>query len=89
MTVFKTGQADLVGGIGGTVDLQTTSPLSVDHRVVALDAFYNWTQFQQLTPGVKKAGESYTRTPRIPTRASSSRPGDTPRRPTATSCSAA
>jgi iron complex outermembrane recepter protein len=60
VTVFKTGQADLVGGIGGTVDLQTTSPLNVDHRVVALDAFYNWTQYQQLTPGVKKAGESYT-----------------------------
>jgi iron complex outermembrane receptor protein len=59
-TVYKTGQADLVGGIGGTVDLETVSPLSIDHRVVALDAFYNWTQFKQLTPGVKKAGESYS-----------------------------
>jgi iron complex outermembrane receptor protein len=60
VTVYKTGEADLVGGIGGTVDLHTTSPLSVDHRVVALNAFYNWTGFGQLTPGVKKAGESYT-----------------------------
>jgi len=59
-TVYKTGQADLVGGIGGTVDLETVSPLSIDHRVIALDAFYNWTQFKQLTPGVKKAGESYS-----------------------------
>ena len=58
--VFKTGQADLVGGLAGTVDLETTSPLSIDHRVVAVSAFYNWTQFKQLTPGVKKAGESYT-----------------------------
>jgi iron complex outermembrane receptor protein len=58
--VFKTGQADMVGGLGGTIDLQTTSPLSIDHRVLALSAFYNWTGFQQLTPGVKKAGESYT-----------------------------
>jgi iron complex outermembrane recepter protein len=59
-TVYKTGQADLVGGIGGTVDLQTVSPLAIDHRVVAIDAFYNWTQFKQLTPGVKKDGESYS-----------------------------
>lgn len=58
--VYKTGQADVVGGIGGTVDLQTTSPLSIDHRVAAVSAFYNWTALQQLTPGVKKAGESYT-----------------------------
>jgi hypothetical protein len=53
VTVYKTGQADLIGGIGGTVDLQTTSPLSFDHRVIALDAYYNWTQLGQLTPGPK------------------------------------
>jgi iron complex outermembrane receptor protein len=58
--VFKTGEADLVGGLAGTVDLETTSPLSIDHRVLALSAFYNWTQFKELTPGVKKAGESYS-----------------------------
>jgi iron complex outermembrane receptor protein len=60
VTVFKSGQADQVGGLGGTVNLETASPLSTDHRVVALSAFYNWTQLPQLTPGVKKAGESYT-----------------------------
>jgi iron complex outermembrane receptor protein len=59
-TVYKTGQADLVGGIGGTVDLQFTAPLSIDHRVIAVDAFYNWTDLGQLTPGQKVTGESYS-----------------------------
>ncbi len=59
-TVYKSGEADLVGGIGGTIDLQFTSPLSVDHRVIAVDAFYNWTNYGQLTPGQKVAGESYS-----------------------------
>jgi iron complex outermembrane receptor protein len=59
-TVYKTGQASLIGGIGGTVDLQFTSPLSIDHRVIAVDAFYNWTDLGQLTPGQKVAGESYS-----------------------------
>jgi len=59
-TVYKTGQASLIGGIGGTVDLQFTSPLSVDHRVIAVDAFYNWTDLGQLTPGQKVTGESYS-----------------------------
>lgn len=60
VTVYKTGQADRVGGIGGTIDLQTISPLAIDQRVVAVNAFYDFTQFKQLTPGVKKAGESYS-----------------------------
>ena len=60
VTVYKTGQADLVGGLAGTVDLETTSPLSADHRIVAVSAFYNWTSLGELTPGVKKAGESYS-----------------------------
>ncbi|HEY1764504.1 MAG TPA: TonB-dependent receptor plug domain-containing protein, partial [Opitutaceae bacterium] len=59
-TVYKTGQADLIGGIGGTVDLQFTSPLSADHRIVAVDAFYNWTHLGELTPGQKVTGESYS-----------------------------
>ena len=60
VTVYKTGQADLVGGIGGTIDLQTVSPLSFDHRVFALDAYYNWTHLGQLTPGQKVTGYSYS-----------------------------
>jgi iron complex outermembrane receptor protein len=58
--VYKTGVADLLGGIGGTVDLQTTSPLNFDHRVIALDAYYNWTSLGQLTPGQKVGGEDYS-----------------------------
>ncbi len=60
VTVYKTGEADIVGGLAGTVDLETTSPLAAGHRIVALSAFYNWTQYPQLTAGVKKAGESYS-----------------------------
>jgi iron complex outermembrane receptor protein len=60
VTVYKTGQADLVGGIGGTIDMQTVSPLSFDHRVFALDAYYNWTHLGELTPGQKVTGYSYS-----------------------------
>ncbi|HEY5080252.1 MAG TPA: TonB-dependent receptor plug domain-containing protein, partial [Opitutaceae bacterium] len=59
-TVTKTGEANLIGGIGGTVDLQFTSPLAATQRVIALDAFYNWTSLGQLTPGQKVKGESYS-----------------------------
>ena len=59
VVVYKTGEADLVGGLGGTVDLQTTSPLSIDHRVLAMNVFYNWTALGELTPGEKVTGESY------------------------------
>ncbi len=59
-TVYKTGQGDLIGGIGGTVDLQFTAPLSADHRIIAVDAFYNWTSLGQLTPGQKVTGEDYS-----------------------------
>jgi iron complex outermembrane recepter protein len=58
--VLKSGQADLVGGLAGTVNLSTVSPLDASHRIVALSAFYNWTAYGQLTAGVKKAGESYS-----------------------------
>ncbi|MGA2692003.1 MAG: TonB-dependent receptor [Opitutaceae bacterium] len=60
VTVYKTGQADLVGGLAGTVDLETTSPLSASHRIIALSAFYNFTAYPELTPGVKKAAESFS-----------------------------
>lgn len=60
VTVYKTGQADMVGGIGGTIDLETVAPLSFDRRVIALDAYYKWTHLGQLTPGQKVSGESYS-----------------------------
>jgi len=50
----------VIGGIGGSIDLQTLNPLSVDHWVGDASFFYNWTSYKQLTPGVKSAGESYT-----------------------------
>jgi iron complex outermembrane receptor protein len=58
-TVTKSGQADLIGGIGGTVDLQFTSPLSADHRIIALNAFYDWTKLGVITPGQKGTGFNY------------------------------
>jgi len=58
--VYKTGQADKVGGLAGTVDLQTTSPLSIANRVVSTRAIHDWTGYNQLTPGVKKTGNSYS-----------------------------
>ncbi|MFI5382318.1 MAG: TonB-dependent receptor plug domain-containing protein, partial [Tepidisphaerales bacterium] len=60
VTVYKTSQASLVGGLAGTIDLQTTSPLSSSSRIIQTQAFYNWTSLGQQTPGVKKAGESYS-----------------------------
>jgi len=60
VTVYKTGEADLVGGIGGSIDIQTASPLTFDHRVIALDAYYNWTHLGELTPGQKVTGWSYS-----------------------------
>ena len=60
VTVYKTGEADMVGGIGGTIDLETVSPLNFDRRVIALDAYYKWTHLGELTPGQKVSGESYS-----------------------------
>ena len=60
VTVHKTGQANLVGGLAGTINLLTPAPLSADHRVFGLSAYFNWTGYPQLTPGVKKAGESFS-----------------------------
>jgi len=60
VVVTKTGQANTIGGLAGNVDLQTTSPLSASHRIVALKTTYNWTSLGQITPGVKKDGNSYS-----------------------------
>ena len=60
VTVYKSGQADLVGGLAGTINLETVNPLSVGHPVAAVAAYYNGTAFSELTPGGKRASESYT-----------------------------
>lgn len=58
VTIFKTGQANMVGGIGGTIDIETISPLAYDHPVVEGQFEYDWTQYPALTPGVKPYGLS-------------------------------
>ncbi len=58
--VYKSGEADRVGGLAGTVDMLTISPLSVDYNGVAADAFYQWPKLGELTPGNKTHGLSYS-----------------------------
>ena len=60
--VYKTSQADMVSGLAGTVDLQTTSPLGVDYKGIAVDAFYDRPRLGELTPGNKVTGLSYSAT---------------------------
>ena len=60
--VFKTGQADMVGGLAGTVDLETLSPLGVDYRGFTADFFYDHPKLGELTPGNKVNGVSYSAT---------------------------
>ena len=60
VVVYKTGQAGLVGGLAGTIDLLATSPLSAASPVVVVKATHNWTSYPQLTPGVSKTGNNYS-----------------------------
>ena len=60
VVVYKTTQASQVGGLAGTIDMLTTSPLSITGRVIAAKATYNWTDYNQLTPGVAKTGNNYS-----------------------------
>ena len=61
VTLYKTAGADLTSqGIGGTVDLITVRPLSKTGRTIAISGYYKTTEFDLLTPGVKKNGESYS-----------------------------
>jgi iron complex outermembrane recepter protein len=56
--VYKTASPSLIDqGLAGTIDLQTVRPLSKPQRTVAANAYYDWTQFNQLTPGAKSKGE--------------------------------
>lgn len=58
VTIFKTGQANMVGGIGGTIDIETLSPLGFDRPIVEGQIEYDWTKYPALTPGVKPYGFS-------------------------------
>jgi iron complex outermembrane receptor protein len=63
VVVYKTAQANLVDqGLAGTIDMRTVQPLSKGHRMIAANAYYDWTQFAQLTPGAKAKGNHYNLT---------------------------
>jgi len=60
VVVYKTAAANLVGqGLAGTIDMQTVQPLSKTGRTIAVNAYYQWTQLGELTPGAKKDGERF------------------------------
>jgi iron complex outermembrane receptor protein len=57
VTVYKTAQANVTNqGLAGSVDMGLVKPLSKGHRVVAANAYYDWTQLKQLTPGISAKG---------------------------------
>lgn len=59
VVVYKSSAANLIGqGLAGTIDLQTVRPLDKTHRTIAVNAYYKWTEYGLLTPGVKKDGNS-------------------------------
>jgi iron complex outermembrane recepter protein len=60
VTVYKTAAANLTGqGLAGTIDLQTVEPLSKSGRTIAMNGYYEWTQFSQLTPGANAKGNRF------------------------------
>ena len=60
VTVYKTAAANLTGqGLAGTIDLETVHPLSKSGRTIAVNGYYEWTQFSQLTPGAKANGNRF------------------------------
>jgi iron complex outermembrane receptor protein len=61
VSVYKTANADQTSqGLAGSIDMQTVEPLSKTGRVAGISAFYQGTQYSQLTPGAKKDGERIT-----------------------------
>lgn len=59
--VYKTTNASLIGqGLAGTIDLRTVRPLSQGRRSIVANAFYEWTELDELNAGSKKDGYRYT-----------------------------
>ena len=57
VTVYKTPSADLeASGLAGVIDLQTIKPLSLDERVVKINAMYEQTGFEKLNPDADDSG---------------------------------
>jgi iron complex outermembrane recepter protein len=60
VVVYKTAAANLMSqGLAGTIDMQTYSPLSKGKRMVNMNAYYNWNELGELTPGVSAKGERF------------------------------
>lgn len=60
VVVYKTAAANLTGqGLAGTVDLQTVRPLDKGRRTIALNGYYEWTEYGQLTPGADDKGQRF------------------------------
>ncbi|HYC70965.1 MAG TPA: TonB-dependent receptor [Opitutaceae bacterium] len=60
VVVYKTAAANLTGqGLAGTVDLQTVKPLEKGKRTLALNGYYEWTEYGQLTPGADDKGQRF------------------------------
>ncbi|MBY0563842.1 MAG: TonB-dependent receptor [Hyphomonadaceae bacterium] len=61
VVVYKTPTAALIGqGLAGTADLRTVRPLSLDERVVALNARYEWNEQGALVNGTDDTGYRIT-----------------------------
>jgi iron complex outermembrane receptor protein len=59
--IYKTAQANLTNqGLAGTVDLRFVQPLAKGHRIVAANAYYDWTALKQLTPGESRSGNHFS-----------------------------
>lgn len=57
VVVYKTAQASLTNqGLAATIDMHTVQPLEKGKRVISANAYYQWTQYHQLTPGVRAKG---------------------------------
>lgn len=60
VVVYKTAAANLVGqGLAGTIDLQTVKPLDRGQRTIAVNAYYEWTEYGKLTPGADDKGQRF------------------------------
>ena len=61
VVVYKTTQPNLVGqGLSGTVDMRTVRPLAYGKRSFAANAFYEWTDLNQLNPDVDINGTRFS-----------------------------
>lgn len=60
VVVYKSAAPSLTSqGLAGTIDMKTVKPLSKSGRTVAMNAYYNWTELGELTPGAKANGKRF------------------------------